>query len=149
MKDKLLLILPIGVCAAIFFLSEQVTSAQQHAQIETISAVELKDKVSKNDPVTILDVRATESYSNSSNKIKGALHLKLRRLKSRLSYPPLKDLSHDSYIVTYCACPNDEASVRAAEILVEAGFTRVKVLRGGWTEWLKNTGQTEPRPRGM
>ncbi len=97
----------------------------------------------------MLDVRSTSSYSNSDGKIKGAIHLKLRRLKFRLSFPPLKDLARDSYVVTYCSCPNDEASLRAAQILVDAGFTRVRVLKGGWNEWLKNTGPVEARSRGM
>lgn len=150
MNNSLLrVVLPIFVCVVLLPLCDRVTIAQQYGQIQTISALELKDKVSKHDPVTILDLRATESYSNSGNKIKGAIHMKLRRLKARLYYAPLKDLSRDSYVVTYCACPNDEASIRGAEILMEAGFTRVRVLKGGWTEWLKNTGPVEARPRGM
>jgi len=60
---------------------------------------------------------------------------------------PLKDAPRDREIVTYCACPRDEASIRAAQILLDAGFTRVYVLQGGWQMWLKANGQTEPRPR--
>ncbi|HUR27635.1 MAG TPA: rhodanese-like domain-containing protein [Planctomycetota bacterium] len=38
-------------------------------------------------------------------------------------------------VVVYCAGPDCEASARAAERLVEAGFTHVEVYRGGLEEW--------------
>ena len=119
-----------------------------HAQkpaIATITAEELKAKVSNNDPVTIIDVRGAEGYAASQTTIKGAFHFKLRRIKSRLRYAPLKDLPKDREIVTYCACPADESSIAAAETLQEAGFTRVRVLKGGWSEWLKAKGPVQPK----
>lgn len=111
-----------------------------------MSAEQLRAKLDRNEPVIIIDVRDTDSYLNS-NKIKGSMHVKLRRLSYRLTMPPLKDTPRDREIVTYCACPHDEASIRAAQILADSGFTRVRVLQGGWVMWLKANGQTEPRPR--
>lgn len=111
-----------------------------------VSAEQLKAKLARNEPVTIIDVRDTDSYLNNS-RIKGSIHVKLRRLSYRLTMAPLKDASRDSEVVTYCACPHDEASIRAAQILMDSGFKRVRVLQGGWQMWLKANGQTEPRPR--
>ena len=119
----------------------------QSPTIERITAEELKAKLAKNEPVTILDVRATDSYVSSDNRIKGSVHVKLRRLQHRLSLPPLKALARDSEVVTYCACPNDESSIRAAQILIDAGFKRVRVLDGGWHMWLRARGQVAPRPK--
>ena len=119
----------------------------QSGAIERISAEELKSKLAKNERVTVLDVRATDGYVAARDRIKGSIHVKLRRLQSRLSFPPLKDVSRDSEVVTYCACPNDEASYRAAQILLDAGFKRVRVLDGGWEMWLRANGQIEPRPK--
>lgn len=118
--------------------------AQQPA-IATITAEDLKVKMNNNNPVTIIDVRGSEGYAASNSTIKGAFHLKLRRIKSRLKYAPLKDLPKDREIVTYCACPADESSISAAQTLQEAGFTRVRVLKGGWTEWLKAKGPVQPK----
>jgi rhodanese-related sulfurtransferase len=101
--------------------------------------------MNNNDPVTIIDVRGAEGYAASQTTIKGAFHFKLRRIKSRLKYAPLKDLPKDQEIVTYCACPADESSISAAETLQEAGFTRVRVLKGGWNEWLKAKGPVQPK----
>jgi rhodanese-related sulfurtransferase len=113
-----------------------------------ISAEELKEKLSKNEAVTIIDVRSANGL-DGEQKIKGAVHVKLRRLKYRLSFQPLKTVPRDRDVVTYCACPNDEASLKAAMILRESGFKRVHVLKGGWVVWKKAKGQTEPLIRGI
>jgi len=125
-------------------------SPSQEAATPTsfISAEELKEKLSKNEAVTIIDVRSANGL-DSEQKIKGAVHVKLRRLKYRLSFQPLKTVPRDRDVVTYCACPNDEASLKAALILRESGFKRVHVLKGGWVVWKKAKGQTEPLIRGI
>jgi rhodanese-related sulfurtransferase len=113
-----------------------------------ITAEELKGKMSRNENLTIIDVRSTNSYVGSDSIIKGSIFVKLRRLNSRLGFPPLKNVSRDSEVITYCACPNDEASLRAVEILSAAGFKRARALKDGWLGWLKAKGPVGPRPRG-
>ena len=116
-------------------------------KVELISADELKTKLAKNEPVTIIDVRASQAYADSDTKIKGAIHVKLRRLKSRLAFPPLNRVPRDREIITYCACPSEETSLAAAQVLVDAGFKRVRALKGGWDGWRKVNGQVEARPK--
>jgi rhodanese-related sulfurtransferase len=128
-------------------LSAVTIQAQTPPAVDTISAEELKTKVTANHPVTIIDVRSSEAYAASSNTIKGALHFKLRKLKSRIAFAPLKDLPKDREIVTYCSCPKDEASISAAQILQASGFKRVRVLQGGWQEWLKANGPVQTRTK--
>jgi rhodanese-related sulfurtransferase len=115
--------------------------------VDLISVEELKAKFITNEPLIIIDVRGSESYANSDSKIKGAIHINVRRLKFRLGFAPLKDAPKDRTVVTYCACPSEEASIKAAQILLESGFKRVRALKGGWQEWQKAAGPTEPRPR--
>jgi len=124
-------------------------NAQDSSSTEFITVEDLKSRIARNQPLTIIDVRATNEVIDSGTMIKGAFHVKLRKLKSRLALPPLKDFSRDREIVTYCACPNDEASVRAAQVLVDAGFRHVRVLKGGWVAWKKAKGQIEPLAAGM
>ena len=127
-----------------------MSSALGYAQtpnVEMISADELKAKVTSNNPVTIIDVRSSEGYAAATTTVKGAIHFKVRKLKYRIAYPPLKNVPKDQEIVTYCACPKDEASIAAAQILQAAGFKRVKVLQGGWQEWLRANGPVEPRAK--
>jgi len=135
------------ILAAIILLSSMVVHAQDAPNVSMISADELKTKVTSNHPVTIIDVRSSEGYAASSTTVKGALHFKLRKLKSRLTFPPFKDLPKDREIVTYCACPKDQSSIAAAQILQAAGFKRVKVLQGGWQEWLRVSGPVTPRAK--
>ena len=128
-------------------LSVVTVQAQTPPAVETITAEELKAKLAGNEPVMIIDVRSPQGYAASANTIKGAIHFKGRKLKSRLKYAPLKDLPKDREIVTYCACPNDESSISAAQVLQASGFKRVRVLQGGWNEWLKAKGPVEPRAK--
>lgn len=137
-KHLILALVVVGLTAI-------AAQAQDAPNVAMISADELKTKVTSNHPVTIIDVRSSEGYAASSTTIKGALHFKVRKLKSRLSYSPFKDLPKDREIVTYCACPKDQSSIAAAQILQAAGFKRVKVLQGGWQEWLRVSGPVEPR----
>ena len=125
--------------------AEKPLRAHAQAAPAMITAEELKAKLNNNEPVAIIDVRGSEGYAASKSTIKGAWHFKLRRLKSRFKFSPLKDLPKDREIVTYCACPKDEASISAAQIFQEAGFKRVKVLQGGWSEWVKNNGPVQPK----
>ena len=124
-------------------------SPQTSQPAQFVTAEELKAKLAKNERVTVIDVRSSSDLVASDSKIKGAIHVKVRKLQARLALPPLKNTPRDSEVVTYCACPNDEASIRAAEVLVNAGFKRVRVLKGGWVAWKKTNGQVESKPRGL
>src|SRR5689334_21356051 len=134
---------------AFIFVGLSVVSvrAQTPPAVDMISADELKAKLAGNQPVTIIDVRSSEGYAASTTTIKGAIHFKTRKLKYRLSYPPLKDVPKNQEIVTYCACPKDQSSIAAAQILQASGFKHVRVLQGGWNEWLRVSGPVEPRPK--
>src|SRR5215813_7602237 len=134
-------LLPIFIVVGLSALTIQA----QTPAVDMITADELKAKLTGNQPVTIIDVRGSEAYSAATTTIKGAIHYKTRKLKYRLAYPPLKNLPKDREIVTYCSCPKDESSIAAAQILLASGFKRVRVLQGGWQEWLKVNGPVEPR----
>ena len=146
-----ILILCLGLASASAFatFAQPVVNPQTPPQVQFVTAQELKAKLARNEPVTVIDVRASSEFAESENKIKGAIHVKVRKLQSRLALPPLKNVPRDSEVVTYCACPNDEASIRAAQELMNAGFKRVRALKGGWVAWKKTNGQVESRPRGL
>jgi rhodanese-related sulfurtransferase len=139
------LVTPVTDSASSFVAYEK----PKPAAVDLITAEELKAKLDKNEAVTIIDVRSTNSFADSESTIKNSIHVKVRRLKQRLTQVPLKNVSRDSEVVTYCACPNDEASIHAAEILKSAGFKRVRVLKGGWQAWVNAGGKVQAKPRGM
>lgn len=141
-----------GACVCTLFWLSAATAAaqsvgehQQPPEVVLMEAGELKRKVERGEPVTIIDVRGGDAFVGSDGKIRGALRVRPRRLRARLNVSPLKEVSRDREVVTYCACPDDEASVRAAQVLQAAGFRRVRVLKGGWQAWLSVRGQVEAR----
>src|SRR6185295_4987211 len=139
----------LGLAVANVFatFAQPVVNPQTPPEVKFVTADELKAKLAKNESVTVIDVRSSSDFAGSENKIKGAIHVKVRKLQARLALPPLKDVPRNSEVVTYCACPNDEASIRAAQELANAGFKRVRVLKGGWLAWKKTNGQIESRPK--
>lgn len=114
--------------------------------VEFVTAEELKARLARGEPVTIIDVRAGGAYAGDDERIMGAIGVRPRRLRSRLSYAPLKDLPRDREVVTYCACPEDQAAIRAAQVLLKAGFKRARALKGGWEAWVAAGGPVERRP---
>lgn len=146
---RLILCLTLAAATAFAAFPQSLGGPQAASQVQFLTADELKAKLTKNEPVTVLDVRSGGDFAGSENRIKGAIHVKVRKLQSRLALPPLKNISHNSEVVTYCACPNDEAAIKAAQVLMNAGFKRVRALRGGWVAWKKTNGQIEARPRGF
>jgi rhodanese-related sulfurtransferase len=115
---------------------------QQQAPIEFIAPEELKAKIANNEPVTIVDLRGSAVYAQAEKTIVGAIHAKVRRVVHRLRAIP-----RDTEVVTYCACPSDEAAIIGARSLLANGFKRVRVLKGGWNAWLQAGGQTRSRSR--
>ncbi|HSB11966.1 MAG TPA: rhodanese-like domain-containing protein [Blastocatellia bacterium] len=147
----------IGVLTMALAVGDVVTSAyqridvprikpqnkqQQLAPVEFVTPEELKTKIAKNEPVEIVDVRGASAYAQSDRKIIGSVHMKVRRVAARL-----KKVPRDKEVVTYCACPADEAAVIAARSLLANGFKRVRVLKGGWNAWLQIGGQVQPKPK--
>ena len=136
------------IVVVFFLLTFGVLSAQaQQQSVSTITAEELKTKMANNQAVLVVDVRAPDVFANSSTTVKGSYHFKVRHLKYRTQFAPFRDLPRNSEIVTYCTCPKDEASIAAAQILRESGFTNVRVLEGGWNEWMRANGPVQPRAK--
>lgn len=66
-------------------------------EIERITVDELKAKIAKNEPVTIIDSRSQGSYDGSNQKIKGALRIPMGDIESRLN-----EIPRDKEVVVYC-----------------------------------------------
>ncbi len=69
----------------------------EQSRDDRITIKELKQKMDKKESIVIIDARAGNSYIGSSVKIKGAIHITLDELESRMN-----DLPKDKGIITYC-----------------------------------------------
>ncbi|MES2463905.1 MAG: rhodanese-like domain-containing protein, partial [Armatimonadota bacterium] len=85
------------------------------------------------EPVLILDARSQRSYLDSDQLAVGALRIDpdraVRDVRGR-------NVSPDTWIIAFCACPNDKTSVRIVGELREAGWPRAYALTGGWQAWI-------------
>jgi adenylyltransferase/sulfurtransferase len=91
-----------------------------------IEPQQLAGRISDGDPFQIVDVR--EAVEQQVAKIPGARLIPLEQLPSRLN-----ELDPQRETVVFCR--SGTRSLRAAELLSKAGFTRVKNLRGGTNAW--------------
>ena len=119
--------------------SNKKTQAQE---VEFITPEELKQKISKNETITIVDLRGPSVFAESDRTVKGSLHTKVRKVVYRL-----REIPRDREIITYCACQADEAAIMGAQSLLSGGFKKVRVLKGGWNAWLAAGGQVQPKPK--
>lgn len=77
-------------------------------------------------PFMLLDVRTLEEYAEGH--IKGALLIPVQELQQRISEVP-----KDRQVYVYCR--SGVRSVRASNILVKAGYTRIENVQGGFMAW--------------
>jgi hydroxyacylglutathione hydrolase len=77
-------------------------------------------------PFMLLDVRTAEEYAEGH--IKGALLIPVQELQQRISEVP-----QDKQVYIYCR--SGVRSVRASKILVNAGYTRIENVQGGFMAW--------------
>lgn len=75
----------------------------------------------------MLDVREKDEWE--AGHIAGAIHHSLPRIAS----DPDLDIPADAPVVAYCKAGG--RAQRAADILAAAGYSRVRVMRGGFSDW--------------
>jgi rhodanese-related sulfurtransferase len=130
-KNKILVVLML-----IFLTVGLFTTFSLSADVSMITKDELKAMLEKPDLV-ILDVRLGSDYMSSDLKIKGAV----REYGDVGTW--VNKYTNDKTLVLYCASSDVGRSVPMAQKIMEKGFTKVYVLKGGWEEWLKAGYPTE------
>jgi sulfur-carrier protein adenylyltransferase/sulfurtransferase len=99
-----------------------------------ITAQALSERL-KNNHLKLLDVR--EPHELEISALPGALNISLGALASRLS-----ELDSAEEMVVFCKAGT--RSTRALELLVTAGFKKVKNLKGGINAWAREVDQSLP-----
>jgi adenylyltransferase/sulfurtransferase len=100
-----------------------------------ISAIELAERMRGNQPPLLLDVR--EPHELEISHLEGATLIPLGLLASRLS-----ELDTAREMVVFCK--GGTRSARALELLVSAGFRKIKNLQGGINAWAEDVDQDLP-----
>ena len=89
--------------------------------------------------VLVLDVRDEASFA--AGRIPGAMHVPLLDVEKRVE--EIKAKAAGRPIVAYCSCPAEHTAAEAGLILHKNGLTDVRVLIGGYPDWLRSGGKIE------
>jgi adenylyltransferase/sulfurtransferase len=100
-----------------------------------ITATELAQRLQKGNHIQLLDVR--EPHELQISQLPGADLIPLGQLAARLS-----ELDSAQEMVVFCK--SGSRSARALELLVSAGFRKVKNLRGGINAWAREVDPSLP-----
>ena len=90
----------------------------------------MRDCIDGRDPPTILDVRGGDEYCGELGHIPGLIHIPPAELPDALSQ---RAALFDRALIV--VCKTDRRSVKAAEVLVKAGFQRIEIMQGGMESW--------------
>ncbi len=108
--------------------SSDITLTTDLSEIPRIGVDELKRKVDMGSNLVIIDTRSKEAYEQMH--IAGSISVPLEKVAEH--YTELKVFEE---IFTYCTCPDEATSARAAQILEGLGLPNVKAIIGGLTAW--------------
>lgn len=99
-----------------------------------IDASELKNKIQhQNNNLVLLDVREKAELNEGLGHLDGVVHIPIGSLALRVN--ELEPYKGKEIVVI---CRSGVRSAAGAEILMEAGYGRVLVLKGGMINWRKN-----------
>lgn len=97
---------------------------------DTLTPLHLRDRVRRQEPFLLLDVRRPASLQKHPSGIQGAVPVVLDQ--TEVSLP---DVDRHGEVIVYCLCSGQASSTRVAQWLVAAGYERVTVLEGGLPAW--------------
>jgi rhodanese-related sulfurtransferase/Tfp pilus assembly protein PilZ len=95
-----------------------------------LSAADLGRALAQRTDLVIVDVRTPAAYAASQVQAKGAMRATLEDILQVGAA-----LARTQSLVLYCDSAGEATSARAAQLLMERGYSRVAVLTGGFAAW--------------
>jgi uncharacterized membrane protein YdjX (TVP38/TMEM64 family)/rhodanese-related sulfurtransferase len=120
----------LALLAAIAFLPRLVRRSRADKKPRWIIVDELAERLGGPRDTAVIDVRGPDEFAGPLGHIRDARNVPLGDLPTRLA--DLKSLAEKPIVVV---CHTDKRSASAADLLDEAGFGNVRVLRGGMLRW--------------
>lgn len=102
------------------------------AVVGWIEVLDLAARLERAPRPVVIDVRGGDEFTGELGHIEGARNVALADLPRRLA--DLRPFMADEVVLV---CKTQVRSAKAAELLMQAGFERVTVLRGGMAEWVR------------
>jgi len=107
-------------------------------EISWIEASDLVDRLGRMPPPVVVDVRGPDEFAGELGHLEDARNISLAELPLRLG--ELARYKADEMVLV---CRTQMRSAKAAEMLRDAGFRNVAVLRGGMVEWVRQNRPVE------
>jgi rhodanese-related sulfurtransferase len=127
-------------------LQAKVEERGQQREAQGIHLLEFQ-RLYGEDAVLVVDVRDTGSYE--AGHIPGAVNVRLDESEGpaavRAHVDNIRHQASSRLVVTYCACPSEASSLRAAWVLGNHGVT-ARALIGGYRGWVDAGGPTYTLP---
>jgi rhodanese-related sulfurtransferase len=92
----------------------------------------VKQSMHHGDPLMFVELRHHHKHDWSLLKVRGALRIESDELEQHLA-----EIPHDRPIVVLSDCPGEEASARAADMLLKGGWSDVHTLVRGFDAYLE------------
>ena len=125
-------LLGLGLLALVAFLPRLIKRLLKKPA-HMLSAAELKQRLDKGEDVLVIDVRSSEEYVGDLGHIGGSRNIAIEDLPRHLD--ELKAYRQRPIVIV---CRTDRRSMKAAQMLIQAGFSDSTVLRGGMEQWNRN-----------
>jgi rhodanese-related sulfurtransferase len=119
-------------CAFVLYVAVKFVQRQRlvrKLRMARVSVEELRSMLSGDPPPLVIDVRS--AGSRGTGIIPGS-----RWIEPRAPDEQLYGLPAVEEVVIYCACPNEASAAAVARRLMNAGFRRVRPLKGGIDAWV-------------
>lgn len=117
---------------------------REYASIRFISLAEAEDlfaqRIQTGEGAVFVDSRSRQDFA--AGHIPGALNIPAGELKNERKTPSGGTLStvlpfpEDQVLVVYCEGGDCQTSVSLAKLIHDRGFTDIRILSGGWEEWV-------------
>lgn len=102
-------------------------------RVARITPRELKDKLSQQAAVVIVDLRLPSDFEAAPLSLPGAIRVAPREMAHRH-----QEIPRDREVVLYCSCPDEKTSAQAALLLNSYGIRNVRPLAGGYEAWFQD-----------
>jgi len=123
------LLLALGLLAVVAFLPRLVRRIRRAAP-RWIDVHEVRAALDRGQPPVVIDVRAPDEYSGPLGHVPASFNIPLADLPARM--PELESSKQRRIAIV---CRTDKRSLKAAELLIEARFVDVAIVRGGMEQW--------------
>lgn len=121
-------------------LQARVTEVRQDREAQGLTLLEFQ-RLHDAGHVLVVDVRDRASYE--AGRIAGAMHVALGDLeRGDPGADEVRRLARGRLVVTYCSCPTEASSLKAARLLVSRGVPS-RALIGGYPKWVEAGGRVE------